>query len=52
MINSPFIIKNHLDEAIEFYESYSSVMSGLKSQRITGHRQLAFRVYETVYENG
>ena len=44
--------KDHLDEAIEFYESYSSVMSGLKSQRITGHRQLAFRVYETVYENG
>ena len=44
--------KDYLDEAIEFYESYSTVMSGLKSQRISGHRQLGFRVYETLYENG
>jgi len=44
--------KDTLDEALEFYQRYSSIMSSLQSQRIIEHNQLAFRVYETVYENG
>lgn len=44
--------KDWLVEMVTLYQRYNDAMEGLRDKRMTGHRQLADGVYETVYENG
>ncbi len=41
-----------LEEAVEFYNRYQKVKSGLESQIIIGHEELVPGVYKTIYEKG
>src|SRR5690606_1233479 len=40
------------EETVRQYQIYNDVLNGLQDQFIVNHRELAYNVFETTYENG